>query len=139
MSCCCWCVGREVEPTPADLESRDAVEARRRWPNDRLAHPWLALNSRESGEPHSRSLFSVGVNGLPDILALGARRLLGGLGVEDPPHLRTLLTEEDVEAAYRSLNAHRRNGVMLIDLNAQFNSGVSTLTLTRCALTLILS
>ena len=61
----------------------------------------------------------------PRNCALGARRLVGGRGEKDPPHLRILLTEEDIEAAHGSLNAHRRNGVVLIDLNAQFG-GTST-------------
>ena len=47
-------------------------------------------------------------NSNPRHFALGARRLDGGEGGEDPPHLRTLLTEDCIEAAHRGPNTHRR-------------------------------
>ena len=52
-------------------------------------------------------------NSNPRHFALGARRLVGGRGGEDPPHLGTLLTEDCIESAHRTLNTHRRNGSLL--------------------------
>ena len=52
--------------------------------------------------------------------ALGARRLVGGRDEEDPPHLRTLLTEEAIEAAHRSLNTRRLMRAPFRDLFAEF-------------------
>jgi hypothetical protein len=112
LSCCCWCVGRGLEPPAADLKSVDAVRENHLWPNDRLGHPCDRSNSRESGEPHSPS-HCLAYGKPRRHFALGARRLVGGRGGEDPSHLGTLLTEDCIESAHRTLNTHRRNGSLL--------------------------
>ena len=46
--------------------------------------------------------------------------MVGGRGEEDPPHLGTLLTEEDTESAHRSLNTRRLMRAPFRDLFAEF-------------------
>ena len=46
------CVGREVEPPPADLESTEAMEAQKQWPFGRVAQASGVLKSRGPGETH---------------------------------------------------------------------------------------
>ena len=36
--------------------------------------------------------------------------MIGGRGEDDPPHSKTLITEDCIESAHRTLNARRRDG-----------------------------
>ena len=108
----CWCVGREVEPPPADLESTEAVKAQRQWPFGRLGHPCDRSNSRESGEPYSPS-HCVALGKTSTTFCFRCEAIGRGRGGEDLSHLGTLLTEEDIESAHRQLNARRRDGSLL--------------------------
>ena len=69
LSCWWWCVGREFEPPPADLESTEAVDAQKQWPFGRVAQAYDVPKPRESGETHPLAHCLPGANGLHDILS----------------------------------------------------------------------